>query len=137
MKKLLIIISLAFITFGVRAQNADTLMYAKEYVKAAEAYQLRLKEQPDNVVTLRRLGFCYLNIQNTDALAENYFQKALKLDPKDQASNYYLGLMSKKALANNLTPAQRKAITIEAKTYLQNAAAAGSEDAVKELESFK
>ena len=137
MKKLLIILCLAFIAFGSKAQNADSLMYANEYVKAAAAYEVRIKGQPDNLVNLRRMAFCYSNIQNMDATAERYFKAALKIDPNDMASNYSLGLMAKKALSNNLSATQRQAITIEAKTYLQNAAAAGSDDAVKELESFK
>lgn len=137
MKKLLTTLFIAFIALTSFAQSADSLFSAKEYVKAVEAYKTELQAQPDNVQALRRLAFCYTNIQNTGALAEIYFKKALALAPNDVASNYYLGKMFKDSLANNLTPAQTKSNKAQAITYFKAAAAAGSEEAVKELGSLQ
>lgn len=137
MKKLIITLCLAFIGCFAFSQTADSLFNAKDYVKAVDAYKIELQAQPENVQALRRLAFCYTNIQNTGALAEMYFKKALALAPNDMASNYYLGKMYKESLANNLTPEQSKANKAQAIAYFKTAAAAGSEEAVKELESLK
>lgn len=137
MKKLFTTLLIAFIALTGFAQSADSLFTAKEYVKAVEAYKVELKEQPNNVQALRRLAFCYTNIQNTGTLAEIYFKKALALTPNDMASNFYLGKMYKESLANNLTPLQSKENKAQAIAYFKTAAQAGSEDAVKELESLK
>lgn len=137
MKKLITTIFIAFIALTGFAQSADSLFTAKEYVKAVDAYKIELKAQPENLQALRRLAFCYTNIQNTGALAEIYFKKALAIAPNDMASNYYLGKMFAASLTNNLTPAQSKANKEQAITYFKTAAAAGSEEAAKELESLK
>lgn len=137
MKALILSLAICLSCLFAQAQTADELFTSKEYVKAIDAYTTVLKAEPENVQALRRLAFCYLNTDNTEMLASMYFEKALKLDPKDAASNYYLGMMSKDALSKQLTAAQRHSLITKAKQYLSAAAELGDADAKKELSTLK
>lgn len=136
MKKLILSLLFAFSVFFAQAQTADELFTSKEYVKAVDAYTSIIKEEPQNLQALRRLAFCYMKIKGTDHLAMTWFEAALKVDPKDMASNYYLGVMIKEALQRELTPDQRKNAISRAKKHLQVAADQGSDDAKTELKTL-
>lgn len=137
MKKLILTLLIACTGLLVNAQTADELFTSKEYVKASDAYSAVVKQEPENIPALRRLAFCYMNIENTEALAKQYFEKVLKLDPKDLYSNYYLGVIWKEALSKELTNDQRTNAKLKAKQYLQTAADLGSDDAKDELKALK
>jgi len=135
MKKLLITLSLAFISCFAYSQQADSLFNAKDYVKAVPAYKAELQSNPKNLQALRRLAFCYTNIKDTEPLAISYFEKALKVDPNDMASNYYLGKIYKSYISNQQS-GQKVDYAAKAKAHLKAAADAGSPEAIKELETL-
>lgn len=135
MKKLILTLFMACCGLLVNAQTPDELFISKEYVKAADAYSAVVKTEPQNVQALRRLAFCYMNMPGYTHLASIYFEKALKVDAKDLASNYYLGVLYKEAAAK-AEAAKVANLKSQAKRYLQAAADMGSEDAKAELRNL-
>ena len=137
MKRILLTLLIACSALFVSAQTADEYFSKKDFDKAASAYIQILKADSTNVAALRRLAFCYLVSNTNEIQAGIYFEKALRLDPNDVASNYYLGVMAKNALKKDLTQQQRKSAINEAKRYFTKAASLGSDDAKSELLAMK
>jgi len=134
MKKLLIIIILAVSALTSRAQStaldvADKYFANKEYSKASDYYDQVLKADPANVKALRRMGFCIMNFQGQELNATQFFNRALKIEPKDPVSNYYMGVifMDQAKLASNTN--EKSDYKAKAALYLKNAVNYGSEDA--------
>ncbi|MBD3748955.1 MAG: hypothetical protein IE931_05620 [Sphingobacteriales bacterium] len=120
MKKLLFIFLLLGSMVSAKAQNADSLFKAGKYDKAIEAWKTSYIDNKD-FKTLRRVGFCYLNIEGGKPYAITYFERALKVEPKDATTYYLLGLCYVDDDKN------------KAKSYFETATQLGSEDAKQEL----
>jgi tetratricopeptide (TPR) repeat protein len=133
MKTLILAFLIACTGLVVNAQTADEFFDSKQYSKALNLYHKILEEEPQNVKVIRRIAFIYYNSENMSLLAQPWFERALEIDPKDVASNYYLGVMYKESLSQKLTADQRKQAIEKAKKYLNIAADLGSEDAIAEL----
>lgn len=133
MKKLLLIITLTASAFISRAQTvatlADSCFAQKDYNKAADYYEQALKADPNNVKYLRRVGFCFMNFQGQELNATRYFNQALKIEPKDPISNYYLGIVFMDQAKITTDKSQKSDFKAKAKFYLVAAENYGSKDA--------
>ena len=126
MKTLILTLLIACTGLLVNAQTADELFDSKQYSKAYVAYQKLINDDGiKSVKILRRLGYiCYIS-EGQEQRGIGYFNDALKLDPKDVSSNYFLGLLYKQLKENE-----------KAKKHLQIAADLGSNEAKDELKDL-
>lgn len=133
MKKLLLIIILAVSALISRAQTisalADTAFAHQEYIKAFDYYSEIVKAEPANLKALRRRGFCMMNMKGQELNATRFFNEALKVDPKDPASNYYLGVIYMDAAKQEITKTGKADFKAKAALYLKNAINYGNKDA--------
>jgi len=141
MRKLILSLFLLFSLVSAKAQTtvqalADSSFAHQDYVKAADYYNQALTINPANVKNLRRMGFCVMNFKGQELSATRYFNDALKLQPNDPVSNYYLGkiyLDAAKRTADNTRKANFKAL---AQARLKDAAANGSKEATAAIKDL-
>jgi tetratricopeptide (TPR) repeat protein len=133
MKKLLLLIILAAASLASKAQTvsalADSAFSHKDYNKAFEYYSDIVKTDPTNLKALRRRGFCMMNFEGQELNATRFFNEALKVDPKDMASNYYMGVVFMDAAKDPNHKSEKEQFKAKAELYLQKAADYGSTDA--------
>lgn len=133
MKKLILFITLWVSALISRAQTvqalADSSFAKKDYYKAAEYYQQALKADRNNVKDLRRVGYCFINFQGQELSATQYFNRALKIEPKDPLSNYYMGIIFMDAAKNPNHKSEKASFRAKAATYLNLAVNYGSKEA--------
>lgn len=133
MKKLLLLIILATSALISKAQTisamADSAFAHQQYDKAFDYYSTIVKTEPTNLKALRRRGFCMMNFQGQELNATRFFDEALKIDPKDPASNYYMGVIYKDAAKKEITKTGKANFKTKALVYLNKASMYGSADA--------
>ncbi|PLW90000.1 hypothetical protein [Mucilaginibacter sp.] len=133
MKKLLLIIILAASALISRAQTisalADTAFAHQQYNKAFDYYSDVVKTDPTNLTALRRRAFCMMNFEGQELNATRFFAEALKVEPKDPASNYYMGVIYKDAAKDPKHKTEKADFKAKAALYLKNAINYGSKDA--------
>lgn len=140
MKKLILIIILAASALISRAQTisalADTAFAHQQYIKAFDYYSDVVKADPTNLTALRRRAFCMMNFEGQEINATRFFAEALKVEPKDPASNYYMGVIYKDAAKDSKHKTKKADFKAKAGLFLKRAINYGSEDAksvIKEL----
>ncbi len=69
---------------------------AKDYRQAAVHFKEALKNDPENIKILNRLGSTYYKLRNFPE-SVNYFNKAIELSPKDKDLIFALGLVHLRA----------------------------------------
>jgi predicted Zn-dependent protease len=69
--------------FPVRLYLAEAYLKGAKYGDAIDEYQLLLAKQPDNLVVLNNLAWCYQKVK--DKRAVETAEKALKLQPENPA----------------------------------------------------
>jgi hypothetical protein len=133
MKRVLLLIAFLASAFISRAQSiqalADSSFAHQEYVKAYGYYTQALKTEPKNVIYLRRAGFSLMNCKGQELNATRFFADAIKLQPKDAVSNYYLGLIYLDAAKQTGSIKEKANFKALAETYLKNASLYGSNEA--------
>lgn len=140
MKKLLIIIALAASAFISKAQTvsalADTAFAHQQYIKAFDYYSDIVKTDPANLTALRRRAFCMMNFEGQELNATRFFAEALKVEPKDPASNYYMGVIYMDAAKKEIAKAQKANLKAQAELYLKKAIDYGSRDAKSAIDAL-
>lgn len=71
--------------------EADKLLKDKKYEDAAKAFEACLKNEPSHEEALRKLGYCRLKLNQTEAAREAW-QRLMKIRPSDSFSVLYTGL---------------------------------------------
>lgn len=133
MKTLILIIILATAALSSRAQTvqalADSSFAHQQYSQAFDYYAQVVKADASNVKALRRMGFCFMNFQGQELNATRYFAEALKIQPADPISNYYMGVIFMDE-AKKQTDANAKGdFKAKAAVYLNKASSYGSKEA--------
>ena len=134
MKKLILILILATAVLSSRAQTtdmatADNYFAAKSYNNAAGYYNRVLTIDTANFKALRRMGYCTINMPGEEIYAAGYFQRALKIQPSDPISNYYMGIIFMDEAKRQTSEAAKSGFKVKAATYLNKAISCGSKDA--------
>lgn len=70
--------------------HADLLMARKDYSEAATAYQRLLDQDPGSAEILNKVGIAYEEL-GQDSLAEHFYKKAMRADPKSSFAMNNLG----------------------------------------------
>ena len=139
MKTILVVISLLLSAFISKAQTvsalADSAFAQKRYGKAFELYSDIVKADPANLKALRRRAFCIMN-SGSELNATHFFSEALKVDPKDPASNYYMGVVFMDAAKDPAHATEKAHFKAQASIYLKKAADYGSNDAKGAMEKL-
>jgi tetratricopeptide (TPR) repeat protein len=71
-------------------KKAESFISDKEYDKALKIYQEFLKKDPNSSEYNSKIGLCYAKMSKFDE-ANNYLQKALKLDKENDIANFNMG----------------------------------------------
>lgn len=71
--------------------EADRLLKDKKYEEAAMAFEACLKNEPSHEEALRKLGYCYLKLNQTEAAREAW-KRLMNIRPGDSFSVLYTGL---------------------------------------------
>ena len=134
MNKILLILLFVVSAFISRAQTtaleiADKYFEQKEYSKASDYYDKVLKAEPENVKALRRMGFCIMNFKGQELDATQFFNRALKIEPKDPVSTYYLGVIFSDKARESKTPKEKADFKAQAAKFLNLASQYGSDAA--------
>lgn len=133
MKKLLLLIALSVSALVSHAQTnmevADNYFAKKSYANASGYYNRVLTEDTANVKALRRMGFCAMNLPEDEINAVEYFSRALKIQPKDPVSNYYLGVIFMDKAKQSKDVSAKSDYKAKAALFLKRAISYGSEDA--------
>lgn len=133
MKKLILILLLAVSALISKAQTlsaaADTAFAHQKYDQAFNLYSEIVKAEPANLKALRRRGFCMMNFKDQELGATRFFAEALAVDPKDPASNYYMGVVFMDAAKDAKIPGDKSDFKAKAALYLNKAVKYGNEDA--------
>ncbi|WP_443937077.1 tetratricopeptide repeat protein [Pedobacter sp. MW01-1-1] len=135
MKKLILLSVFCFLVGFAKAQTADELFDKGEYIKALTAYEKVIKVDSTNVKALNRLGFIWMQTGTGTWWPINYFEKALRYEPNNVVSNYYLGLTYKGSIQKYNEKDRNMVITL-AKKYLTIASSLGSDEAKQELKGL-
>jgi len=133
MKKIIALLMLSAAFLSSRAQTvqalADSSFAHKDYTNAFNYYSEVIKADASNVRAMRRMGFCFMNFNGEELNATRYFSMALKVQPNDPVSNYYMGVVFMDEAKRQTDTGAKNDFKAKAATYLNRAVTYGSEDA--------